>query len=135
MILLDSSFIVAYSNEADENHAKALQLAKDIDGGKYGAVAITDYIFDEVVTVMLIKTKDLGRVAELGEALLNAALLFRIGEDIFDLAWKTFKEQQAQRLSFTDCTSIVACRTNGISNVATFDRGLQRLREFNVLEP
>ena len=54
MILLDSSFIVAYSNEADENHAKALQLAKDIDGGKYGAVAITDYIFDEVVTVMLI---------------------------------------------------------------------------------
>lgn len=36
MILLDSSFIIAYLNEADVNHAKALRMVKDIDDGKYG---------------------------------------------------------------------------------------------------
>jgi len=30
MILLDSSLIVAYSNEADENHEKALEIVKDL---------------------------------------------------------------------------------------------------------
>jgi predicted nucleic acid-binding protein len=110
MILLDSSFIVAYSNEADENHSKALQIAIDIDKGKYGTPIITDYVFNEVVTVMLIKTKNLLKVVELGETLLNAALLFRIDEEIFSLAWRIFKEQRNPNLSFTDCTSIALCR-------------------------
>jgi len=30
MIILDSSLIVAYSNEADENHEKALKIVKDL---------------------------------------------------------------------------------------------------------
>ena len=66
MILLDSSLIVAYSNEADENHEKALKIVKDLERGKYGTPAITDYIFDEIVTVMLVKTKNLKKVLELG---------------------------------------------------------------------
>jgi predicted nucleic acid-binding protein len=61
MILLDSSFIMAYSNEADVNHAKALSIIKDIERDKHGTPIITDYVFDEVVTVMLMKTKKLGK--------------------------------------------------------------------------
>ena len=73
MILLDSSLIVAYSNEADENHEKALKIVREMEKGRYGTLIITDYIFDEVVTVMLVKTKNLEKVSELGEALLNSA--------------------------------------------------------------
>jgi len=133
MILLDSSLVVAYSNEADENHAKALQLMEDIDRGKYGSPAITDYIFDEVMTVMLFKTKNLNRSVELGETLLGANLLFRVDEDLFNLAWKTFKEQREPSLSFTDCTTIVVCRANGITNIATFDEDFRRLKQFEVV--
>ena len=69
MILLDASFIIAYFNEADVNHAKALRMAKDIDDGKYGPTVITGYIFDEVITVMLYRTRKLKQVAEAGEML------------------------------------------------------------------
>ena len=82
MILLDSSLIVAYSNEADENHEKALKIVKNLERGKYRTPAITDYIFDEIVTVMFVKTKNLKKVIELGEALLNSTLLFRVRGDI-----------------------------------------------------
>ena len=34
MIILDSSLIVAYSNEADENHEKPLEIVKDLEKGK-----------------------------------------------------------------------------------------------------
>ena len=133
MILLDSSLIVAYSNKADENHTKAVQIVREISKGKYGTPIITDYIFDEVVTVMLIKTKNLMKVVELGETLLKATVLFRVDEDSFNLAWRVFKEQRKPKFSFTDCTSIAVCRMNGISKIATFDEDFEELKEFNVV--
>jgi len=133
MIFLDSSLIVAYSNEADENHAKALQVVKDVNRGRYGTPVITDYVFDEVVTVMLVKTKNTGQVTELGEKLLGTNLLFRVDEDLFNLAWSIFKEQRKPMLTFTDCTSVVVRRSNGISNMATFDEDLQRIGEFKII--
>jgi predicted nucleic acid-binding protein len=133
MIFLDSCLIIAYSNEIDENHNKAIQILKDIENGKYGTPVISDYIFDEIVTVMLIKTKNLMKVAELGEILLNATLLIRVDDSIFDLAWKIFKEQQKPKFSFTDSTSIAICKMNGISKIATFDKDFEELKEFNII--
>jgi len=135
LILLDSSLIVAYSNEADENHDKALKVVEDIDRGRYGSPVITDYIFDEVITVMLFKTRSLRRTVELGGTLLNANLLVRIEEDLFNLAWKIFADQQKPSFSFTDCTSIAACRANGISDIATFDEDFRKLEQLNVVGP
>ena len=135
MILLDSSLIVAYSNEADENHVKALRLMGTMDEGKYGTLSITDYVFDEVVTVMLLKTKDLARVADLGKNILDAIILFRIDEDAFDLAWRIFRDQLNEELSFTDCTTIAVCRMNGISNIGTFDEDFQKIEDLNVIGP
>lgn len=133
MFLLDSSLIVAYSNEADENHERALQVVRDLDRGRYGTPVITDYIFDEVVAVMLIRTKKVEKVFELGEALLNSTLLLRIDEHLFSLAWSIFKEQRRPMFSFTDCASIATCRANGISNIATFDEDFKKLEGYTII--
>ncbi len=135
MILPDSSLIVAYSNESDENHEKALQIVNDVDKGKYGTPVITDYIFDEVVTVMLVRTKSLRKVSELGETLLKSTLLIRIDESLFNLAWSIFREQRKAIFGFTDCTSIAACKANGISNIATFDEDFKKLEGYTILGP
>ncbi len=135
VILLDSSLIVAYSNEVDENHPKAKQVADDVAKEKYGTPVITDYVFDEVVTVMLARTKSLARVTKLGETLLAATRVVRVDKDLFDAAWVIFKQQRRNKLSFTDCTSIAVCRANGISNVATFDEDLAELDNVNAIGP
>jgi len=133
MIFLDSSLIVAYSNKADVNHNKALQVIEDIDKGMYGSSFITDYIFDEVVTVMLVKTKNLGKVSEFGDKLLGSNLLLIVAGDIFNMAWDIYKEQETPIFTYTDCTSIAICRANGISNIATFDINFQALKEFKII--
>lgn len=133
MILLDSSLIIAYSNKVDQNHNKALKIVEDIVKEKYGTPAITDYIFDETITVMTIKTKDLTRIAESGDRLLEANVLLRIDEQTFQQAWKIFKDQQKPHLSFTDCTTIAACKTNGIPNLATFDEDFRRILGLRII--
>ena len=133
VIFLDSSLIVAYLNEADENHQKAMQVVRDLAEEKYGSAVISDYIFDEVVTVMLVKSKNLVRVVRLGEKLLSATQLIKIDEDLFNSGWKIFKQQRKTMLSFTDCTSIAVCRLNGISNVATFDEDFGKIEDFNKI--
>ncbi len=132
MIFLDSSLIVAYLNDVDENHAKALKIIRDIDRDRYGTSVITDYIFDEVATVMLVRIKRIEKVVEAGDALLGTNLMLRINEHLFSSAWKIFKEQKKPALSFTDCTSIAVCRANGISTIATFDEDFKKFN-FNVI--
>ncbi|MEM2902240.1 MAG: PIN domain-containing protein [Candidatus Bathyarchaeia archaeon] len=133
MILLDSSLIIAYSNEADQNHVKALKIVEDVDKGEYGTPAITDYIFDEAVTVMLVKTKSPRLVADLGEKLSRACLLFRVDEQLFNASWKLFKEQVKPMFSFTDFTTISVCKANRIPNIATFDEDFLKLKEFKIV--
>ena len=57
MILLDSIFIVAYLNEADDNRSKAFRISEALDKGKYVTPVITDYIFNDVITTILMKVK------------------------------------------------------------------------------
>jgi predicted nucleic acid-binding protein len=135
VILLDSSLIVAYSNELDQNHIKAKQIIDDVAKERYGTPIITDYVFDEVVTVMLARTKSLARVTGLGETLLGATQLVRIDEGLFDMAWVIFKQQRKNKFSFTDCTSIAVCRAREISNVATFDEDFAELDAVNAIGP
>jgi len=133
MILLDSSLIVAYLNEADVNHVKALKVIEDVDKDRYGTPVITDYVFDEVITVMLVKTKDVQRVTEIGEKLLSANMLLKIDGETFNQAWNIFKNQRGPHFSFTDCTSLAACRASGVSNIATFDEDFGEVEELRKI--
>jgi predicted nucleic acid-binding protein len=84
---------------------------------------ITDYIFDESVTVTLTRSGNLERAVKLGDSLMDSLFLIRIDEDTFDYAWEIFGKQPMPDLSFTDCTTIAVCRSWGIPNIGTFDRG------------
>ncbi|MGD0729475.1 MAG: PIN domain-containing protein [Candidatus Micrarchaeaceae archaeon] len=134
MIFLDSSFIIAYANEQDSLHDKALSIATDLDNGKYGTPVITDYVFDEVITTILVRTKNLKKVMEIGEKLLDTTLMLRIDVNLFDETWRNFKDQKEAKLSFTDCSIIVACKANGIATLATFDSDLKKLSKLSVID-
>ena len=58
MIILDTSFIVSYYNTADENHNKAIEIMDGLKSMKYGDLYITDYIFDESMTVIFVRLKN-----------------------------------------------------------------------------
>ncbi len=134
MIILDSSLIISYFNERDENHKKAVEAIEKISTLKYGTSYITDYIFNEIVTVALIKLKDKNKAVYIGNALLNAFELLEVDNKIFLDAWKVFKEQKDTALSFTDCTIISTMRYKEMIYLATFDKEFKKIEGIKIIE-
>ncbi len=133
MILLDSSFLVAIAVATDENHEKAKKIIEEILTGAFGEMIISDYVFDETVTVTLLKTRDLKKAVFVGENLRLSARTINVDDNLFDISWNVFKEQKNTQLSFTDCTNIALMRNNKIKNIATFDKDFKDVEGINVV--
>ena len=132
-ILLDSSFLIAYYNPLDEHRKKAIKIMDDLIIGKYGNPYVSDYIFDEVVTVIFIRTKDLKLSNNVGDVLRDSLGLFDVDEEVFDNAWKIFKNQKNTNFSFTDCTILAVMQERGISRIATFDEDFLKFEGIKVV--
>ena len=132
MIFLDSSFIIACKIKDDEHHQKSMNyLTALIDRNE--EVVTSDYIFDEVVTVLFLKTKNLNIAAETGKILKSAAVILKINDVVFEKAWEIFSAQKNTRLSFTDCSTIALMREEGIKKLATFDEDFKKVKEIEVV--
>ena len=120
-IFVDTSFLIAYHNRKDENHEKAALWAKNIRKKRISFV-ISDYIFDEVLTVLLVRgSKELSIKA--GKSILDSNLitLIRVDDIVFDKAWKIYQDYSDKNWSFTDCTSYVLMKGLNIPKGLSFD--------------
>ena len=124
MIVLDSSFLCAWYNDRDVHHAAASEVMRRFLGGEWGKGLLVEYVFVEVVTVLLARR---GREAALdtAEKLLAAAELELVPcSDIFLEVLGTFRRQPGRDLSFTDAALVTVARRLETPRIATFDRGL-----------
>ena len=117
-MLLDTSFLVAYLDSRDQNHKSASALIKELESGKYGALFISEYAFDELMTVL---RKHIGhkRTVLSGQHILDSIELVGIEQAVFRFAWELFKKHE--KLSFTDCYQAALIKHLDIGYIATFD--------------
>ena len=133
MILLDTSLVVSYSIETDVNHAKADQVMKGVFGNAYGRALVSNFIFDECVTVIFAKSKSRSLATKVGESLKSSTEILEVDRAVFEDSWVLFKNQTNTKLSFTDCTSVAIMEKRGIRNIATFDEDFMKIRGVNVI--
>lgn len=132
MIFLDSSFIVACKIEDDENHRKAIDYLTKIIEERYENFITSDFIFDEVVTVVFVKTKDINAAIDAGSILRVSSIIKKIDEDVFEKAWEIFKNQKNTKFSFTDCTTLALMAKERIKNIATFDKDFKKIKNIEI---
>lgn len=133
MIFLDTSFLVALTFDNDENHFAASNSLKDILAKKYGGAYISDYVFDETVTLLLAKTRDISKVILIGDSIRSSFKMLRLGEEAFEKAWRLFKSQKGTRLSFTDCANVAIMEENCIKDIAAFDGDFKKIPTIRVV--
>ena len=132
MIFLDSSFIIACKVADDQNHEKSIKhLHNFIKNNE--EVIISDYIFDEVLTVLFLKTKDLDIAIDAGSTLKSSARLLNMDSSAFNKAWDIFKSQTSTKLSFTDCSSLALMKKEGIRKLATFDDDFRKIKDIEII--
>ena len=125
-VFLDTGVFLAFHNTRDAHHARALELVRTLVEGGLGTAYTSDYVFDEAVTVALVRTGRpenalaVGRMI-LGETTAPFTAILRVGEDGFKKAWTLFPQYADRGLSFTDCTSIALLRERGIESIVSFD--------------
>ncbi|MBU1261908.1 PIN domain-containing protein [bacterium] len=129
-IFLDTSLLVAYYNADDVNHADARKLVKEMEGRKIGFLT-SDYIFDEILTVLLVRAGK-GKAVKACKALLKDIeaeniKLMRVNEEVFRKAAEIFTRFADKEWSFTDCTSYVLMKDANITKGASFD---EHFRQF-----
>lgn len=133
MIVLDSSFLIASYNERDAHHRVARRLMDDFLGGKWGNGLLLEYVFLEVVTVLLVR-RNLSVAQRAGRILLEARELdFVPSADFFLEAVEIFLSQASTHLSFTDAAIMAAARTRCGGLLLTFDEEFRKVRELRPL--
>lgn len=127
-VFVDSGVFVAFHNTRDANHGRATELVREIVAGRLGSAYTSDYVFDEAVTVALVRTRKpeiavtVGRMI-LGELTTPSLVVLRVDDEAFKEAWKLFPQYARRGLSFTDCTSVALMRMRGIESLVSFDTG------------
>jgi len=122
-IFIDTSGIIALRNENDENHEKAIKIMTSILKSEYGACFTSDYVFDEAVTLALVRTKRKELAVDVGSYILKSKSIIKLftTDDDFYEAWKLFLKFSDKKLSFTDCSILSIVNRMKIEYIFSFD--------------
>ncbi|MFW9856658.1 MAG: type II toxin-antitoxin system VapC family toxin [Candidatus Thorarchaeota archaeon] len=130
VVLLDTGFILAIRNSDDVNHNKATELMRECLSEKYGRIIVSNFVFDETVTLTLVRTRNKSLVRDIGDFIFDSPriTLLHLSETEFLVTWEFFLKYFEKGLSFTDCSLLVMAKLFE-SNVyiATFDRHFKGL--------
>ena len=133
MIVLDTSFLVAFHNSRDIHHAAARPLMNELVAGKWGRALLLEYVFLEVTTVLLVR-RNLNLASSVASILLQAREVdFAPCSELFIDTLETFRNQAGTELSFADAAIITAARRYNAAGIATFDREFDKLKGITVV--
>ena len=124
IILIDTGIIAAFFNLKDKNHERAVSVLDKLRRGEYGTCIISDYILDETVTLLYVRTKRADLSIRAGELILNnkIGLFYPISNDIIKNSSQIYQKYISQDLSFTDCTLIALGQKLDCNLLLTFSK-------------
>jgi predicted nucleic acid-binding protein len=134
VIVLDSSFLIGFYNDRDAHHPKASSLMREFLDGRWGKGLLLEYVYLEVVTVLLVRA-DLATAASVAGILLESEELeFVPCSDFFADTVKSFTNQRKTKFSFTDSAiaTVAAKRADGL--VLTFDEEFRKVPTIRLAE-
>lgn len=133
MVVLDSSYLIAYYNTRDVHHGAAARTMIQFLGGKWGRGLLLEYVFLETVTVLRARRGLKVAVTE-GNNLLRASEIdFVPCSDIFADAFDTFRRNRSHDLSFVDAAIVSVARQHPPGFVATFDKDFSGVTGVSVV--
>ncbi len=127
-IFLDTGFYFALLSKKDKNHIRAQELLEEIAEGRYGRICTSNFVFDESMTLINVRTKGtrkdlLEKMSSLFLGIEPIADLIAVEDqwlqEIVNLQIKMTKNGNS--ISFTDCSNIILCQKRNLTKIVSFD--------------
>lgn len=134
MIVVDSSFFIAFYNERDANHATASLLMRDFIDGRWGKGLLLEYVFLEVVTVLLLRVNRAASTEVARILLESEELEFVPCSAFFTEIVNRFTTQVRTRLSFVDMAIAIIAEKQTDGLVLGFDKEFNRISGISLAE-
>lgn len=121
-VFADTSFFFALAAKRDRAHGQALiAYSRLLSAGR--RVITSDYVLDETLTLVKLRTRTDVAVALLARIEQSAAIVVEeIGAMRFKAAVAVFRKCADQAYSFTDCSSFALMRELKLKDALTTDR-------------
>jgi predicted nucleic acid-binding protein len=134
VIVVDSSFLIGFYNDRDSHHPRASALMHDFVDGRWGKGLLLEYVYLEVVTVLLVRVDFATAASAAGMLLGSGELEFVPCSEFFADTVKNFTTQRKTRFSFTDSAiaTVAVRRADGL--VLTFDQEFRKLPAIRLAE-
>lgn len=126
-VFLDTGIYYALQNEGANRHVAARSAFSSALPGRFGAVFTSDYVFDELVTLVYARTGNFDEAWTAARRVLgrdnfpDAVDMLFIDRESFDAAVDAFERYDDQGLSFTDATTVSLVEQHDIDRVLAFD--------------
>lgn len=131
-VFIDTGAFMAYRNTLDTHHEKADDLFREALKGEFGNVVTTDFIYDEALTLAMVRTGNKDIVSDISDVILSPRIeMIFIDKSILTVANELFFKYFQRGISFTDSTTMAVMKKLGIENIISFDEHFQGM--FNVL--
>lgn len=104
---------------------------KNIEQRAYGEYFTSDYVFNEVVGVVMRKYGK-EKALIIGNKLFNSITIISIDERMLKQAWKLFNENKLS-LNLVDCTNLIAANYFTAQYIATFDKEFEKIKGINII--
>jgi hypothetical protein len=126
-VFVDTGVFFAHHDTDAERHADAVTALDRLLAGEYGQPYTSDYVLDETVTLVRVRTGSFDAADTVARRILgedpfpNVFETIHVGPDDVRSSLGTFRRYGDQELSFTDASSIHLCDSRGIDSVLSFD--------------
>jgi predicted nucleic acid-binding protein len=126
-VIVDTGVLYADHDVDAARHDTADAALRAVYDGELGQPNVTDYVYDEAVTLALQRSgsfeiaKTLGQRIRGGGDFPSAYEMRRVATPAFETAVEIFEQYNDQDLSFTDATTIALARRHDIDTVLSFN--------------
>lgn len=121
-VFIDTGAFMAYRNKKDVYHITADDLIRRALQGEFGTIFTTDFIYDEALTLAMIRTGNKDVAIDISDVMLSPRIeMFTIDGVILEKAIQIFFRLFNMRISFTDATTMAVMEQENIGKIITFD--------------
>jgi predicted nucleic acid-binding protein len=133
MLILDSSFLIPFHNKNDVHQTAASKVMEGFFRGEYGRALLLEYVFLEVITVLLAR-RGLTVATAVARILLEAREVeFVPCSEFFQETLETFRTQQETALGFIDAAIVTIARRQKEGKIASFDKDFRMVEGVSVI--